>query len=80
MGKNFISWALILGMKNGTITQKQLGSLKTKHLPYNPAITFPDIYPREMNTKSTQKPIHDVYTGFVCEHQELGATQRFFNG
>ena len=42
------------------------------YLPYNPEITFLNIYTKEMKQYADQNIVKEVYTNLIKNHLELG--------
>lgn len=68
---------LLMGMQYGTTTleDSQGRILQPNIFLYDRAITFLEIYPKELKNMFTQKPVHDVYSSFIHNCPKWEATK-----
>lgn len=67
MGQNWIAHKFLVGLENGQVNLGNYLAVSPKikiHLPYDPAITILDIYPRTMKTMWTQKLYANIHSSF----------------
>lgn len=82
MGRNWINHKLLLGMENSTATLecRLAVSYKTKHsnIIESSDCTCGNLFQRNENLCSHQKPFTNVHHNFIHNNQKLGITQMSF--
>ena len=76
------SYLLLVGMQNGTVTlvdNLALSYATNILLPYDRAIVFLSIYPKELKIISTQKPVYGYYTSVIHNCKIMAAIKMSFH-
>ena len=76
------SYLLVVGMQNGAVTlvdNLALSYTTNILLPYDPAIVFLSIYPKELKIISTQKPVYGYYRSVLHNCRNMAAIKMSFH-